>query len=143
MADNKTKPTGASVEEFIAGVERPVRRGDALAVVAMLREVTGQQPLMWGPSIIGFGHHHFRYASGREGDTPVIGFSPRKANLVFYGFSSAPESGELLAKLGKHRSSTACIYVNKLADVELGVLRELAAINYHYIGTADESHLPC
>lgn len=143
MADNKTKPTGASVEEFIACVEHRVRRSDALAVVAMLREVTGHQPLMWGPSIIGFGHHHFRYGSGREGDTPALGFSPRKANLVFYGFSSAPESGELLAKLGKHKSSPACIYVNKLADIDIGVLRELAAVNYRYIGTSDESQVSC
>lgn len=142
MAENKTQPTGASVEEFIAGVEHRVRRDDAQTLVAMLREVTGHQPYMWGPTIIGFGQHHYRHDSGREGDTPTIAFSPRKANLVFYGFSSAPESDELLARFGKHRSSKACIYVNKLADVDLKVLRELATVNYRYFGTTDKSQVP-
>ena len=142
MAENKTKPTGASVEEFIAAVENPVRRSDARAVIAMLSEVTGHEPYMWGPSIIGFGHHHYRHESGREGDTPALAFSPRKANLVFYGLSSAPESAELLAKLGKHRGGASCTYVNKLADVDQGVLRQLVDVSYRYFGTTDKSAVP-
>lgn len=142
MAENKTKPTGASVSEFIAAVEHPVRRADAETLIDMLRSVSGEQPFMWGPSIIGFGTHHYRHSSGREGDTPRIAFSPRKANLVLYGFSSAPDSPALLARLGKHKESAACVYVNKLVDVDLGVLRELAEVNYRYFGTTDESSVP-
>jgi hypothetical protein len=138
MAENKTKHTDASVEEFIAGVEHPVRQSDARTLVAMLREVSGHEPRMYGPSIIGFGDHHYRYDSGREGDTPRIAFSPRKANLVFYGFSSAPDADGLLAKLGKHKESKACVYINKLSDVDLAVLRELAEVNYQYLGTTDK-----
>jgi len=142
MADNKTKPTGASVAGFIAAVEHPVRRSDAGVIVGMLEEVTSQEPYMWGPTIIGFGQHHFRHESGREGDTPTIAFSPRKANLVFYGFSSAPESEALLEKLGKFKLGKACLYVNKLVDVDQAVLRELAAVNYRYFATTDKSHVP-
>jgi hypothetical protein len=142
MAENKTKHTDASVEEFIAAVEHPVRRSDARTLVAMLREVSGHEPRMFGPTIVGFGDHHYRHDTGREGDTPRIAFSPRKANLVFYGFSSAPESSDLLAKLGKHKESKACLYVNKLADVDLDVLRALADANYRFFGTTDKSYVP-
>jgi len=142
MAQNKTTFTGASVEQFVAAVEHPVRRADAETLIAMLREVSGEEPRLWGPTIIGFGTHHYRHSSGREGDTPRIAFAPRKANLVLYGFSSAPESAELLARLGKHKESPACVYVNKLADVDLGVLRTLAEVNYRYFGTTDESSVP-
>ena len=142
MAQNKTKPTEASVEEFIAAVENPVRRSDAQTIVTMFREVTGHEPYMWGPSIIGFGHHHYRHESGREGDTPNMAFSPRKANLVFYGLSSAQESAELLARLGKYKPGASCTYVNKLADVDQDVLRQLVDVNYRYFGTTDKSAVP-
>lgn len=127
---NKTKPTAVRPSDFIAALENDRRREDAEALLAMFAEVSGEQPKMWGPSIIGFGDHHYVYASGREGDTPKIGFSPRKANLVLYGLNSAPGSEALLAELGKHRSSVACVYVNKLADVDLSVLRRLAELGY-------------
>jgi hypothetical protein len=129
MAETKTKPTGESVDAFLDAVAHPVRRADGKAVRAMMERVTGEPATMWGPSIIGFGSYHYRYASGHEGDAPRIGFSPRSANLVLYvgGF---PEYEALLAKLGKHKSSKACLYLNKLADVDLGVLEEIARRSY-------------
>lgn len=142
MAENKTTFTGASVDEFVANVEHPVRQSDARTLITLLGEVTGETAQMWGPSIIGFGVHHYRHDSGREGDTPTIAFSPRKASLSLYGFSSAPGSDELLAKLGKHKMSKACVYVNKLADVDQTVLRELADLNYRYFLTTDKSQVP-
>lgn len=119
-AEPKTRPTDASVAEFIAAVDNPVRRADAEAICAMLEAVTGEKPVMWGPSIIGFGSY-----SGPTGDWPVAGFSPRKAQSVIYvmGFKG---QDALLARLGKHKTSVACLYINKLADVDLGVLREIA-----------------
>jgi hypothetical protein len=125
MAETKTKPTGASVDAFLDAVEHPVRCADGRALRAMMEHVSGEPATMWGPSIIGFGSYHYRYASGHEGDAPRLGFSPRSANLVLYvgGF---PEYEALLARLGKHRRSKACLYLNKLADVDEGVLEEIA-----------------
>ena len=142
MAENKTTFTEASVNEFVANVEHPVRQSDAKVLIAMLGEVTGEVPVMFGPTIVGFGTHHYRHESGREGVTPTIAFSPRKASLTLYGFMSAPGSDELLARLGKHKLSKGCVYVNKLADVDQGVLRELADINYRYFLTTDKSMVP-
>ncbi len=129
MAEIKTKPTEVSVYAFLEGVEHPVRRADGKAVRAMMERVAGEPATMWGPSIIGFGSYHYRYASGHDGDMPRVGFSPRKANLVLYvgGF---PEYEALLAKLGKHKSSKACLYLNKLADVDLDILEEIARRTY-------------
>ena len=125
MAETKTKPTHVNVDDFIAAVEKPVRRADAKVVRDMMERVTGEPATMWGPTIIGFGTYHYRYASGHEGDMCRVGFSPRSANLVLYvgGF---PEFEELLGKLGKYKRSKACLYLNKLADVDLGVLEEIA-----------------
>ena len=125
MAETKTRPTQVDVDAFIAAVEKPVRRADAGVVRDMMERVTGEPATMWGPTIIGFGTYHYRYASGHEGDMCRVGFSPRSANLVLYvgGF---PEFEELLGKLGKHKRSRACLYLNKLADVDLGVLEEIA-----------------
>jgi hypothetical protein len=118
------RPTQASVDDFIAAVAKPVRRADAAVVRAIMERVTGEPATMWGPSIIGFGTCHYRYDSGHEGDMCRVGFSPRSANLVLYvgGF---PEYDALLARLGKHRRSTACLYLNKLADVDLAILEEI------------------
>ena len=129
MAEIKTRPTDVSVDAFLDGVEHPVRRADGKVVRAMLERVTGQPAVMWGPSIVGFGSYHYRYASGHEGDMCRVGFSPRSANLTLYvgGF---PEYEELLAQLGKHKRSKACLYVNKLADVDLEVLEEIARLSY-------------
>lgn len=125
MSENKTKPTNASVDEFIDNVENSRRRSDTIAALNMYKQVTGLPPVMWGPSIIGFGSYHYRHESGREGDMPAAGFSPRKANLSFYVNDDFDGSEELFAKLGKHRKSVACLYINKLDDVDLSVLREI------------------
>lgn len=125
MSDLKTRPNEASVEGFLAGVENRRRRRDALSVLELLKGVTGEEPVMWGDSIVGFGSYHYRYASGREGDWPLAGFSPRKQALTLYIMSGLSKQEELLARLGKHRTGKSCLYINKLEDVDLDVLREL------------------
>lgn len=125
MAEVKTKPTTASVEDFIAAVENPRRRDDARTLVGMMREISGEPPVMWGPTMIGFGRHRYVYDSGHSGETFRIGFSPRKANLVLYVGTSFEGAAELLGRLGKFRKSVACIYVNKLSDIDPSVLRAL------------------
>ena len=127
MAENKTVKTGASVDEFMAAVENRRRREDGLVLLEMMRDVTGFEPEMWGPSIIGFGSYHYKYESGREGDMPLIGFSPRKSSLSLYIMSGFDEYEEMLGKLGKHRTGASCLYINKLADVDVEVLRELVS----------------
>ena len=130
MSDNKTKPTSASVEEFIETVENMRRRTDAKTALDIYKEVTGLPPVMWGSSIIGFGSIHYVYESGREGDMPAAGFSPRKANLTFYIDGNFDGAEELYKKLGKHKKTVACLYVNKLDDVDLDVLKEIIARDY-------------
>jgi hypothetical protein len=127
MPENKTRPTTASVSEFLSGVANDTRRRDAQAVLAMMMRVTGVEPQMWGPSIVGFGSQHYRYESGREGDMPRIGFSPRKASLVLYVLTGGGREASLLARLGKHTTGVSCLYVNKLADVDMTVLEAMAA----------------
>ena len=138
----KLVPTDQTIGEFLAGVENPRRRADAEELVRLLRKVSGEDPVVWTYGIVGFGHHHYRHASGREGDPGTIGFAPRKANLVLYGFNSAPGSEELLARLGKHRQGASCVYVNKLADVDMDVLRELAERGYRHMSSTDASFVP-
>lgn len=128
MATNKTTFTDASVEDFIAAVENPKRREDAQAVAALMAEISGEPATMWGPSIVGFGRYHYRYASGHEGDAPVVGFSPRKANLVLYLAGDEPDYSERLSRLGKHKASKACVYVNRLSDLDPAVLREMIRV---------------
>ncbi len=125
MAENKTKPTKVSVEAYIAALTDPTRRADATALVKLLQSVAGEKPKMWGPSIIGFGSYHYRYESGREGDMPLAGFSPRKAATVVYGMTGFSESEALRAKLGKHTTGGGCLYIKKLADVDQRVLQAL------------------
>lgn len=122
----KTKPTEVSVADFIAAVENPQRRADAETLCALFEEISGEPAKMWGPSIIGFGRYHYRYASGHEGDAPRLGFSPRKAQTVLYVMSGAAGQADLIARLGKVKSSVSCIYVNRLDQIDMGVLRELA-----------------
>ena len=130
MAENKTEKTGAAVDGFLAAVQHARRREDGRKLLRMMREVTGLEPEMWGPSIIGFGNYHYRYESGREGDFFLVGFSPRKQSLSLYLPAGFPEYDALLAALGKHRKGASCLYVNKLADVDLAVLRELVARSF-------------
>lgn len=122
MAEPKTRPTDVPVASFIAAVESPRRREDAEVVRALLTEVTGEEPVMWGPSIIGYGSYR-----GPTGDWPLIGFSPRKAQLVLYVMGSFEAREGLISRLGKYKTKGGCIYINKLDDVDLGVLRDLAA----------------
>ena len=111
MAENKTKPTKVSVAEFVGTLTDQTRRGDAKALVKLMQNAAGEKPKMWGPSIIGFGSYHYRYESGREGDMPLIGSSPRKAATVLYGVTGSSESKPLLAKLGKHTTGKGCLYI--------------------------------
>jgi Domain of unknown function (DU1801) len=124
-AENKTKPTQISVPAFIDALTDEAKRADAKALVKMMQGATGEKPKMWGPSIIGFGSYHYTYESGREGDMPLAGFSPRKAATVLYGLKGFSESEELLAKLGKHTAGGGCLYIKKLADVDQKVLETL------------------
>jgi hypothetical protein len=139
MAEIKTKATQESVDGFIAAVEKPVRRADAEILRNLMERVTGEQAVMWGPTIIGFGRYHYRYASGHEGEMCRIGYSPRSANLVLYvgGF---PKYDDLLAKLGKHKRSKACLYLNKLADVDMDVLEEI--VRRTFAATEGADHCP-
>lgn len=139
---NKTRPTPADVLEFIATVDTSaVRRADAAVLLEIMWEETGQEPRMWGPSIIGFGEYHYKYASGREGDAAAVGFSPRKANLVVYGLSYSPDAAPLLEKLGKFKAGAACVYVNKLADIDQDVLRALIREGYRHMTNEDVQSL--
>ena len=126
MADNKTKPTKLSVAAFIDVLTDPARRADAKALVKLMQSAAGEKPKMWGPSIIGFGSYHYKYESGREGDMPLIGFSPRKAANVLYGMTGSSDSKALLAKLGKYTTGKGCVYIKKLADVDRQVLEAMA-----------------
>lgn len=125
MAQNKTKPTTASVEQFLASVENDRRRNDAVAVCELMQDVTGLKPVMWGPTTVGFGAYHYKYASGREGDWFVAGFAPRKASLVVYIMSGFKAHDALMKKLGKYKTGSSCLYINKLDDIDMEVLREL------------------
>jgi hypothetical protein len=127
MAETKTKPTGASVEKHIAALANEQLRSDAQALVALMRRVTGQEPKMWGPSIVGFGSYHYRYASGHEGDSARAGFAARKSEFAIYIVVGFEGQEDLLAKLGKHKTAKACLYVKRLADVDLKVLEKLVA----------------
>lgn len=132
MAEIKTKPTQVTAAAFIDAVENPARREDARTVCAMMERVTGEPPRMWGPSIIGFGSYHYKYDSGHEGTMCRLGFSPRKAQLVLYILTEDPAQGEQLARLGKHKTGKSCLYINKLADVDMSVLEEMTrgALDY-------------
>ncbi|MDE0692821.1 MAG: DUF1801 domain-containing protein [Gammaproteobacteria bacterium] len=130
MSDLKTKANDASVEDFLAAVPNARRREDSGKVLDLMREVTGEPARMWGDSIVGFGTYHYRYKSGREGDWPRTGFSPRKQYLAIYIMPGFGEYETLLSRLGKHRTSVSCLYINKLADVDMDVLREIVAGSY-------------
>lgn len=127
MSDPKTQATDASVEDFLAAVPNARRREDSGKVLELMQEVTGEPPVMWGDSIVGFGTYHYRYKNGREGDWPRTGFSPRKQYLAIYIMPGFSEYEGLLSRLGKHRTSVSCLYINKLADIDMDVLREIIA----------------
>jgi len=132
MAENKTKPTTASVIDFIESIENPRRKVEAYHLLELYKEVTQLPPVMWGPSIIGFGSLHYIYDSGREGDMPAAGFSPRKASHTLYVGDIFDGAAELYARLGQYKKSVACLYINKLADVDLGILREIITRQFRH-----------
>jgi hypothetical protein len=121
----KTKETDNSVIEFIEKVDNPQKREDAYKLLDLFTETTGYEAKMWGPSIIGFGSYHYKYASGHEGDAPLVGFSPRKAKISLYFAAGDTERDELLNEFGKHTSGKACVYINKIADIDVEVLKKL------------------
>lgn len=133
MAENKTKATEQSVTAFLDAVADDARRRDAYAVLELMKEITDEEPKMWGPTMVGFGSYHYKYESGREGDMFVVGFSPRKANLTLYIVAGFTRYDALMQKLGKHKTGKSCLYVNKLADLDQAVLRELIAQSVAYV----------
>lgn len=125
MAANKTKPTAVTAESFLDQVPNAGKRADARALIGLMQAATGEAPVMWGPSIVGFGRYRYKYESGREGDSPVVAFSPRKAALVLYIVTGFRGAEDLLARLGKHTTGKSCLYVKKLADIDMAALDEL------------------
>lgn len=124
---NKTQETDADVVAFVAQLADPGQRADAAALIALMSQAAGAPPKMWGPSIIGFGRYRYRYESGREGEMCRIGFSPRKGQTVVYIVDGFPGHAGLMAKLGKHKTGKSCLYIKRLADIDMGVLGALAA----------------
>ena len=122
---NKTQATKASAKAYFEAIEDPARRADCVALDAIMRRATGEKPVMWGSSIVGYGQYHYRYESGREGDMCLVGFSSRKGDISIYVTSGFEGREALLAKLGKHKVAKACLYVKRLADVDAKVLESL------------------
>jgi hypothetical protein len=134
MAEPKTTKTDENVQDFInsfASTEQ--KKKDSFELIEIFKEITGEEPRMWGPSIIGFGQYHYKYNSGHEGNAPVLGFSPRKAAFSLYIYSDTEKSNSLLPELGKFKMGKACIYVNKLADINLPILKELCIESIKFI----------
>jgi hypothetical protein len=125
MAVNKTKPTEMSVAAFVDALTNQARRTDAKALIKLMSKATGERAKMWGPSIIGFGTYHYKYESGREGDTVLVGFSPRKAALVLYGVTGSENAASLLAKLGPHTTGKGCLYIKNFSDIDQNILEHL------------------
>ena len=133
MAEVKTKENDGDVLAFLNSVENKQRREDALAVLELMKDITGEEARMWGTSIVGFGHYTYKYASGREGDWMCCGFSPRKTSLTLYIMDGFDKHQELMNQLGKFKTGKSCLYIKKLDDVNLAVLNDLIAESYHYI----------
>ena len=134
-SDVKTTENDGDVTAFLASVDDETRRRDALVLLELMERVTGEPPRMWGPSIIGFGRHHYAYPSGREGDQPAAAFSPRKAATTVYLMGGADERGELLGRLGPHTLGKGCLYLKRLDAVDLGALEELVRRSYQHTTT--------
>lgn len=134
MAENKTKPEKTSVLDLINSVEDEQKRKDSFVLLELFKSITKEEPVMWGPSIIGFGEYHYKYASGREGDFLITGFSPRKAALTFYLMGCMEdEFTHLMEKLGKYKTGAGCLYIKKLADINLEILIQLIADSYAFM----------
>ena len=135
MAELKTQKSTASVQDFLNAVENPQRRADSFRLLDIMREATGEEPVMWGPSIVGFGTYHYRYASGREGDWMLTGFSPRKQALTAYIMAGFYRYDDLMARLGTFTTGKSCLYLKRLDDVDESVLRELISASCAHLQT--------
>lgn len=136
MAKNKTQYTGEDIQSFLdTYVDNEQKKQDSHTLIGHFSEWTGESPRMWGPSIIGFGNYHYKYASGHEGDAPILSFSPRKAALTLYVYSDTEKSKALLNDLGKYKMSKACIYVKKLSDIDINVLKQICEESIEYLNT--------
>jgi hypothetical protein len=127
MAELKTKENNASVKQFIDAIENSSRKKDCLITKKIMQDITGKRAKMWGDSIVGFGRYHYKYASGREGEFFITGFSPRKQNFTIYIMPGYEDYQHLLKKIGKHKTGKSCLYVKSLDDIDLDVLKELIA----------------
>ncbi|MFW9938025.1 MAG: DUF1801 domain-containing protein [Candidatus Thorarchaeota archaeon] len=133
MTELKTKPTDKSVDAFLKKVENPRKRNDSYEILNIMKEITQEEPIMWGDSIIGFGTYHYKYKSGREGDWLLTGFSPRKQNLTLYIMSGFEIYNSLLKKLGKYKTGKSCLYINKLQDVDKDILKQIVKESVIYM----------
>ena len=139
MAKNKTAETEVDVFDFVESyVDNAQKKTDSLELIKLMQAWTGYQPKMWGPTIIGFGSYHYKYASGHEGDAPILGFSPRKAQFSLYIYSKTPKSDALLERFGKFKMGKACIYIKKLADIDVTVLEEMCKETIAYLNEHHE-----
>lgn len=137
MAELKTQRNDLSVEEFLNGVSDESKREDSFAILELMREVSGEEAAMWGTSIVGFGTYRYKYASGREGEWPVTGFSPRKRNLTLYIMDGFEDYDTLLSELGKYSTGKSCLYINKLEDVDIPTLRKLVKQSIAHVAEAN------
>lgn len=132
-AQNKTVETKENVTKFLNTVEDEVKRKDCLAVVQIMKDQTGFEPKMWGPAIVGFGAYHYKYESGREGDAPLVAFSPRKSEITFYLSANFEKREELLGKLGKCKSAKGCVYIKKLEDIDIAILKKMITASVKHV----------
>ena len=138
MSENKTQPNDQKVIGFLSSVAHKTRREDGMVLLKMMTEITGEAAVMWGSSIVGFGSYHYVYESGREGDMPLVGFSPRKQSMTMYIMPGFDDYEEMLAALGKHKIGKSCLYINKLADVDETVLRALIKRSYEHMKVTNQ-----
>ena len=134
MKDNKTRPTSAPVSKYINAIENTSQQSDSLRLIQIMSEVTKEEPVMWGPSIVGFGSYHYKYDSGRQGDSLKVGFAARKQTLTIYGlvmYDTTHANNKLLEKLGPHKTGKGCLYIKKLSDIDETVLRQMIANGYN------------
>lgn len=133
MAELKTKKNLASVEVFLNGIENEIRKKDSFAILELLKNWTKNEPRMWGSNIVGFGNYHYKYESGREGDWFLVGFSPGKQHLTLYIMTGFSRYGEIMKRLGKHKTGKSCLYINKLEDIDVHVLEEIVQASTKYL----------
>jgi Domain of unknown function (DU1801) len=129
MAELKTKQTKASVEKFLNQIPDETKREDCFQIARMMQEITGEEPKMWGPSIVGFDSYYYKYASGHEGEWPITAFSPRKQDLTLYLMPGFEEHGDLMKQLGKHRTGKSCLYIKRLSDIHVPTLKKLIRLS--------------